>query len=91
MTRLALAALAGTALLMLSACGSSNDASKDATATNVEMPADKAMAGTPMPSPDPGASADQSIAATQGEARKAAASAQAMVDQSSTAASDKTK
>ena len=49
MNKSALAAIAASASLILSACGSSDDASEDATADTVEMPADEAMAGTPEP------------------------------------------
>ena len=55
MKKSALIALAALAPLALAACGSSTDASEDAVADTVEMPADEAMAGTPPPVADPSA------------------------------------
>lgn len=56
-TRTSLAALAGAALT-LAACGSSDDASTEATADTVEMPADEALeAITDDPLEDPEATA----------------------------------
>jgi len=52
MKRFALIAAASCFTLALSACGSADDASEDATADNVEMPADEAMAGVPDPAAD---------------------------------------
>ena len=60
MKKIAYAAFAALAALTLSACGSSDDASSDAEADNVEMPADQAMAGAAQPSPDALASDDVS-------------------------------
>ena len=47
--------LALAAPFALAACGSSTDASEDAVADTVEMPADEAMANTPPPVADPSA------------------------------------
>ncbi|WP_170003703.1 hypothetical protein [Pseudopontixanthobacter vadosimaris] len=44
MKKLARAALASATLLALAACGSADDASEEAVADNVEIPADDAMA-----------------------------------------------
>jgi hypothetical protein len=63
MKKIAYAALASLAALTLSACGSSDDASTDAQADNVEMPADQAMAGTAQPSAD--ASATDDVTSTE--------------------------
>lgn len=58
MRKIALAALASLAALTLSACGRSEDASNDADADNVEVPADQAMAGSEQPVPDASATAN---------------------------------
>lgn len=56
-TRASLAALSG-AVLMLAACGSADDASTEATADTVEMPADEALeAISDEPVADPDATA----------------------------------
>jgi len=52
MKTLATLALATTAALALAACGSTTDASEDAIADTVEMPADQAMADAPEPVAD---------------------------------------
>jgi hypothetical protein len=49
------------ALLALAACGSSTDASEDATADTVEIPADEAMSGMPDPVADPAAGIDAPV------------------------------
>jgi hypothetical protein len=71
--------LACAAALSLAACGKSDKASEEATAENVEMPAEEAMSGvdaTAAPAPDaaaaPGAAATD---AASGAAPAAAASA----------------
>lgn len=58
------AALATFACFGLAACGSSTDASEDAIADTVEMPADEAMGGTPEPVEDADALVDPVEAAT---------------------------
>ena len=71
-----LAAIAGSGLLLgLAACGSSSDASEDAMADTVEMPAEDAMADAPDPVADPEAAMDDSEA----DAMDAADAAEAMV------------
>ena len=52
MKKFALIAAASSFALALSACGSADDASEDAMADNVEMPADEAMAEAPDPTAD---------------------------------------
>lgn len=64
--------------LVLAACGSATDASEDALADNVELPADESMAGTPAPVADEAALAEDAASA-EDEATDAAAEAEAMV------------
>lgn len=76
----ALSALAGTALL-LAACGSADDASTEASADTVEMPADAALAPvTEEPVADP--------EATAADATDADAAAEATTEQAADAAAD---
>jgi hypothetical protein len=63
MKKIALIAAASSFALALAACGSSDDASEDAMADNVEMPSDEAMAAAPDPATD--AVADAAEEATQ--------------------------
>ena len=70
-----------SAALALAACGDSTDASEDATADTVEMPADDAMAGAPAPVED-AAAIDAEMEANEQDAAEAAADAQATVDES---------
>lgn len=79
MKKIALSALATAAALALSACGSSDDASTDAMADDVEVPADEAMsaAGDATPTEDPSADADEAATATTDDAAAAAAAAAA--------------
>jgi hypothetical protein len=76
MRKIAFAAFASLAALTLSACGSSDDASTDAEADNVEMPADQAVAGTEQPAPDASASdnqtTDQAVDQAEAAGEKAA-------------------
>jgi hypothetical protein len=69
-TRITFAALAGAAL-MLAACGSADDASTEASADTVEMPADEALeaiSDEPVADPDATATdAPESDAATDAE------------------------
>ena len=78
MKKLALAAVP-TLALTLAACGSSDDASVDAQADTVEMPADEALSGvTEEPVADPAANAttaDTTTAPTVNENEAAAADA----------------
>jgi hypothetical protein len=62
MKKFALFAVSSFALA-LAACGDADDASEDAMADNVEMPADEAMAGVPDPNAD--AVSDAAEEATQ--------------------------
>lgn len=76
MKKIAYAALAPLAALALAACGSSDDASEDAMADTVEMPADEAMMNVEDPVVDAEATAD--AAATEAaEAAEAAGEAAA--------------
>ena len=70
-----------SAALALAACGDSTDASEDATADTVEMPADDAMADAPAPVED-AAAIDAEMEANEQDAAEAAADAQATVDES---------
>lgn len=69
MTKIAHAALASAAALLLTACGSSDKASEGATPENVEMPAEEAMSGV-----DEGAAPASDAAAAPGADASAAAS-----------------
>ncbi len=72
-TALKIAALSGTTLL-LAACGGYTDASEDALADNVEMPADEALVGTPEPVADDAAMEDVTeVAAEEAAVAEAAA------------------
>ena len=68
-----------SAALALAACGSSTDASEDATADTVEMPADEAMADAPAPVDD--AAVEEEMTANETDAAAAAEEAQATVDE----------
>lgn len=72
MKRLSNIVFAGAAAMALSACGSADDASADAEADTVEMPADEALTGvSEMPVEDAGAedeTASGDEAATAGDA-----------------------
>ena len=67
--------------LALAACGDTGDASEDAMADNVEMPADEALADTPLPEADATADAEEA-------AEDAAADAEAAADAAEQAAAD---
>ena len=80
MKKFALIAFAAVAAYGLAACGKSDDASEDAMADNVEMPADQAMATAAPPVADAEASSDEAAtgptsaaAAEAGDAAEAAA------------------
>jgi len=77
--KLALATITATATLALAACGSATDASEDAMADNVEMPADDAMTDTPAPVMDDAASLDAEE--VEMDAMEAAETAEAMVNE----------
>jgi len=60
MKKIAYTAFASLAALTLAACGSSDNASEEATAEDVEMPADEAMTGVEEPAADANAMSDES-------------------------------
>jgi len=100
MKKFALIAFAAVAAYGLAACGKSDDASEDAMADNVEMPADSAMATAAPPVADAEASSDASeatsatsaAAAQAGDAAEAAAAdAAAAAEAATTDAEKKTK
>lgn len=72
MKKIALFAAACSFALALAACGDSNDASEDALADDVELPADEAMSNVPDPAPDVESTED---AQTEAETREAAETA----------------
>lgn len=84
MKRLSNIVFAGVAAMALSACGSADDASADAEADTVEMPADEALTGvSEMPVEDAGAedevaSGDEAAAAGDAGADVAAAAEAAL-------------
>ncbi len=81
--------LAPLAVLALSACGSSTDASQDATADTVEIPADNAMASAPDPVADAGANVDAPAPAETGEvAEDAPTTVEDTADAAAAAAAD---
>jgi hypothetical protein len=73
--------------LALAACGSATDASEDALADNVEVPADEAMANAPAPVADPDALTEEAPTA-EDAATEAADSAEAMVAADAPAAAE---
>jgi len=81
-------AAAATIALALAACGDTPDASEDAMADSVEMPADEAMADAPMPvqsaaienAADQARDAAKSMEEVQEDAQQAAEEAQSAVD-----------
>lgn len=82
MKKIALFAVSSFALA-LAACGDADDASEDALADNVEMPADEAMADMPMPEADATEAAEEA-------AEDAAADAEVAADAAEQAAADAT-
>ena len=83
-----LAALTGAALL-LTACGSADDASTEASADTVEMPADAALAPiAEEPVADPSAAATDAPADDAADAAAAAAGAEAGAEKAADAAAD---
>lgn len=81
---------ATTAALALAACGSSTDASEDAVADTVEVPADEAMVTAPDPIDDPDAmseeEAEAAMAETEATAEEAADAAEAAANDAMDAA-----
>lgn len=76
--------LACAAALSLAACGKSDKASEEATAENVEMPAEEAMSGV-----DASAVPASDAAAAPGAAAPSAASASAAADRATAEAEKK--
>ena len=98
MKKFALIAFAAAAAYGLSACGKADDASEDAMADNVEMPADQAMATAAPPVADAEASSDAAdatsatsqVAAEAGDAAEAAAADAAAAAEAATTKAEKT-
>ena len=95
MKKLALIAFAAVADYGLSACGKSDDASEDAMADNVEMPAEEAMTTAAPPVADAEATSDTSdetsaAAAQAGDAAEAAAADAAAAAEAATTKAEKT-
>jgi hypothetical protein len=95
MKKFALIAFAAVAAYGLSACGKSDDASEDAMADNVEMPADEAMTTAAPPVADAEATSDADDATTAaaeeaGDAAQAAAADAAAAAEAATTAAEKT-
>ena len=78
MKKIALIAAVSSFALALAACGDADDASEDAMADNVEMPADEAMAGAPDPATD----------AVSQAAEEATEDAEAAIEQTAEQAAD---
>jgi hypothetical protein len=79
-------ALAASAAFALAGCGHADDASQDAQADSVEIPADEALSNTPEPSTDT-ATADAAEEATKAAEEASASSA---ADAAQAAAADAT-
>jgi hypothetical protein len=95
MKKFALIAFAAVAAYGLTACGKSDDASEDAMADNVEMPADEAMSTAAPPVADAEATSDTSdatsaAAAEAGDAAEAAAADAAAAAEAATTKAEKT-
>src|SRR5690606_10143929 len=88
MKKFALIAFASAAALGLAACGESNDASEDAMADNVEMPAEDAMADAALPTADADAMSDAAEDAAVDAADTAADTATEAADAAEEAAAD---
>lgn len=86
MKKFALAAFAAVAAYALSACGKSDDASEDAMADNVEMPADQAMSTAAPPVADAEATSDAATGPTTEAAAQAGDAAEAAAKDASDAA-----
>jgi hypothetical protein len=85
-----IALLAAASSFALAACGDSGDASEDAMAESVELPADEAMADVPDPAADLEAVEDEAAVddATANEAADAAVDAAADAAAAAEAAND---
>ena len=97
MKKFALIAFAAAAAYGLAACGKSDDASEDAMADNVEMPADQAMSTAAPPVADAEASSDtaatgptSAAASEAGDAAEAAAADAAAAAEAATTKAEKT-
>lgn len=75
-----LAIMAAAAAFALSACGDTTDASEDAVADSVEVPADDAMTGLPDPVADADAMSADEEAAIEEDMDQAEATAEAAGD-----------
>ena len=80
MKKFVIAAFASTAALALTACGDSTDASDEAMADTVEMPADAAVDGTPDPVVDDAATLDAEMEGNEMDAAEAADAATGAVE-----------
>ena len=82
MKKFTLIAIASTATLALAACGGTTDASEDAMADTVEMPADQALADTPEPVEDAEVAAEDAALeeAAEMDALEAADAAEELVE-----------
>jgi hypothetical protein len=94
MKKIAYAAFASAAVLALTACGSSDSASEEAVAENVEMPAEEAVGGvdaTPVPEAATPAATDAAAtdAATAAATTPAATDAAAKAAEKATAEAEK--
>ncbi|MGZ3196401.1 MAG: hypothetical protein ACXWJC_10250 [Croceibacterium sp.] len=97
MKKFALIAFAALAAYGLAACGKSDDASQDASADNVEMPADQAMATAAPPVADADATSDttdatgptSAAASEAGDAAQAAAADAAAAAEAATTQAEK--
>ncbi len=94
MKKIAFAAIASAAALALSACGSSDKASEEATAENVEVPAEEAMTdvdqgATPAADASAAAGADASASPAASAAASPAAGASSAAEQATTEAEKK--
>jgi hypothetical protein len=83
-----LAPLALAAAFALGGCGHADDASQDAQADSVEIPADEALQNTPEPSTDTAAAdaAEQATTAAEASANSSADAAQAAAADATAAA-----
>jgi hypothetical protein len=88
MTKFSLIAFASAASLALAACGGSDDASEDAMADTVEMPADEAMASAPEPAADTDVVADAADDAAAGAGEEAEATTAEVAEAAEAAAAD---
>lgn len=86
MKKMILSAAVSSFALALAACGGSDDASEDAMADNVEMPADEALADAPLPVADETAAADEAAQSTDESLQNAEAAGAAAEEAAADAA-----